>query len=153
VWFLAGTLSGGPVTRTCAVPTGTFLFFPIVNSVYGAFLTDPDDTRTEAFVRAQTECVVGAEVHAEVDGVPVNDPAQYLERSSLFITHFPADNVFGVTPADVPGMTLDPTVDTGYYLYLNPLPPGTHTLHFSSAPGTGTCVLGQDVTYTLNVAP
>jgi hypothetical protein len=153
VWFLAGSLSGGNIERTCTVPKGTFLFFPIVNALYGAFLTDPDDTRTEAFVRAQVQCVVGADVHAEIDGVPVNAPQQYLEQSSLFITHFPADNVFGVTPDIVPGMTLDPTVDSGYYLYLNPLTPGTHTIHFSSGLGTSTCALGQDVTYHLTVAP
>jgi hypothetical protein len=30
VWFLAGTF-GGTVTRTCTIPEGKFLFFPIVN--------------------------------------------------------------------------------------------------------------------------
>src|SRR5262245_26501057 len=34
VWFLAGTFGGGTVTRTCSVPEGTVLFFPVVNFVY-----------------------------------------------------------------------------------------------------------------------
>jgi hypothetical protein len=34
VWFLAGTFFGGAATRTCAVPEGTRLFFPVINSVF-----------------------------------------------------------------------------------------------------------------------
>src|SRR5262245_34860597 len=33
IWFLAGILGGGTVTRTCSVPAGKSLFFPLVNSV------------------------------------------------------------------------------------------------------------------------
>ena len=34
MWFLAGVFGGGPaVTRTCSVPEGTALFFPVINSV------------------------------------------------------------------------------------------------------------------------
>src|SRR2546428_4941411 len=32
VWFLGGDFTGTPVTRNCAVPTGTALFFPILNN-------------------------------------------------------------------------------------------------------------------------
>ena len=152
LWFLAGTLFGGTVSRTCKIPNGTFLFFPLANDIDGAFLTDPDNERTEAFVRSQTVCILGTELHAEIDGVPVNNPQQYLEQSPLFIIHFPTDNVFGVTAADVPALTLDPAVDRGYYLFLEPLTPGRHTIHFSTAPGTAACGPTQDVTYHLTVA-
>jgi hypothetical protein len=151
VWFLAGTLGGGTFTRSCAVPSATFLFFPLANTFYGAFLTDPPSTRTDGFVRRQTKCVLGAELHAEIDGVPVVSSQQYNEQSPLFAIHLPTDNVFGVTAEEVPELTLDPSVDRGYYLYLDPLSPGTHTIHFSTAPGTSTCTLTQDVTYTLTV--
>jgi hypothetical protein len=150
LWFLAGSLSGGTVNRTCQVPTGTFLFFPLANDFYGAFLTDPDNERTEAFVRSQTTCVIGSDLHAEIDGAPVNAPSQYLEESPLFTIHFPTDNIFGFTTNDIPALTLDPSVDTGYYLYLNPLPPGPHTIHFTTGPGTG-CGPTQDITYNLTV--
>lgn len=39
VWFLAETF-GGSATRTCAVPAGTMLFFPILNGVFGSGLGD-----------------------------------------------------------------------------------------------------------------
>jgi hypothetical protein len=33
LWFLAGTFGGGTATRTCSVPEGKSLFFPVVNAV------------------------------------------------------------------------------------------------------------------------
>src|SRR5262249_50042251 len=33
VWFLGGRFSGGSATRSCAVPPGTALFFPLVNTL------------------------------------------------------------------------------------------------------------------------
>src|SRR5215475_11351924 len=33
IWFLAGIFPGGTATRTCAVPAGEWLFFPVINSV------------------------------------------------------------------------------------------------------------------------
>ena len=30
VWFLAGTAGQGPVTRSCTIPTGKAIFFPII---------------------------------------------------------------------------------------------------------------------------
>src|SRR5262245_54265141 len=56
VWFLAGSVSGDPVVRTCEIPLGKSLFFPIINTFYGAFLNDPPETRTEEFVREAGSC-------------------------------------------------------------------------------------------------
>jgi hypothetical protein len=33
VWFLAGVFAGTSAERTCSVPEGTALFFPVINSV------------------------------------------------------------------------------------------------------------------------
>ena len=150
VFFLAGTLDGSPVTRTCKVPKGVSLFFPLSNDFYGAFLTDPADQRTEEFIRSQVECIAGAVVTATIDGVPVNDPEQYLEKSALFSLQLPKKNIFGVTAAQVPDLTLSPSVDEGYYLLVKPLAPGAHTIQFTAAPGES-CGGTQDVTYHLTV--
>jgi len=151
LWFLAGTAFGGTIARTCTIPKETFLFFPMANDFYAAFLTDPDNTRTEAYVRSQTTCILGAALTADIDGVPVKNPAQYLEQSPLFIVHLPTNNIFGLTSTDVPGLTFDPTVDRGYYLLVEPLAPGKHTIHFGSAPGASTCAPTQDITYHVTV--
>lgn len=51
VWFLAGRFGfdpdfSVPTTRTCTVPTGKSLFFPLINNFAGAFLDDPAEERT-----------------------------------------------------------------------------------------------------------
>jgi hypothetical protein len=149
VWFLAGSFDNTPVTRTCNVPTGTFLFVPLANDFYGASPFDPPEKRTVDYVRSVVACVEGAVLNVTIDGVPVNDPNQYLEESPVFTIHFPEDNIAGLPPGD-PNIFLDVCVDKGYYLYLNPMPPGPHTIHFTTAPGDS-CAFAQDVTYNLTV--
>jgi hypothetical protein len=151
VWFLAGSFGSGAVSRSCTVPPGTALFFPLANSFYGAFLTDPPEQRAEAFLRSQVTCIEGAPVSASIDGHPVASPQRYLETSSLFDIVLPEDNVYGVTEADVPDLTLSPSVDEGYYLFVQPLPPGQHQIKFSVA-ASSACAVPLDVTYNLTVA-
>lgn len=148
VWFLGGTFAIAPgVERDCTVPTGTALFFPIINAGYFAFLDDPPEQRTEEFVRAQVAC--GDYVlAAEIDGVPVDMPERYLELSPLFEVNLPDDNILGIEP-----QLLSPSVDQGVYLFVRPLPVGEHTIHFS---GTQTCPFGsfvEQVTYRITVPP
>jgi hypothetical protein len=68
VRFLAGSDSTDPIDRTCKIPAGKSLFFPLINNFYGAFLNDPPETRTEAFVRAQASCTEPAEISVSIDG-------------------------------------------------------------------------------------
>jgi hypothetical protein len=155
VWFLGGTFTGAPGTtvRTCTISTGTALFFPLINIFFGAFLNDPPAQRTEAFLRAQVSCT-NAVITAEIDGVAIKDPTQYFENSPLFEVQLPEDNVFGVDESVVPQLLLSPSVDSGYYLFVNPLSPGSHTIHWTASmtcPNLGN--IQQDVRYTITVVP
>jgi hypothetical protein len=150
VWFLAGLLGSGTVVRTGTIPTGTALFFPLANIFYGAFLTDPDSTKTEAFIRSQVTCIEGAGLSVTIDGRAVQCPNQYLVKSAIFPIRLPGDNILGVTPDQVPELTLDPVVDEGFYLFLPPLPPGQHTIHWVVTP-LSSCAAPLDVTYNLTV--
>jgi hypothetical protein len=150
VWFLAGTF-GGPVTRTCTVRKDKALFFPLLNSAYFAWLSDPPETRTEEFVRAQTACSVPTDLVVTIDDVEVSNPVQYHEESPLFDVQLPKKNVMGLTEDIAPQLLLSPSADHGYYLFLAPLAPGKHTISWS---GSWSCVYGdfsQDVTYNLTV--
>jgi len=147
VWFLAGAFNGEPVTRECTIPTGRALLLPLINNAYFAFPDDPPDTRTEEFARAQVACVEEAAFSlVEIDGVSVRNPGRYFEESVVFEVVLQEDNLFGF-PA---GFTLSPSVDAGYYLFLTPLPPGEHTIHWQA---TSACGLSQDITYNLTVRP
>jgi hypothetical protein len=151
VWFLAGSFTGGTVTRECTVTTGTALFFPLINNGWFAFLNDPPEQRTEEFIRGQVSCIEAAEFPLiEIDGVPVENPGSYLEKSILFQVVLPEDNVFGVTEAQVPELTLSPSADEGFYLFLTPLTPGQHTIRWQS---NADCGVSEDITYRLNVTP
>jgi len=153
VWFLAGVLGGGSATRTCNVPRGTALFFPVVNIAWFAFTTDPPEERTETFVRnaAAATCGTAVALEADIDGVKVNDPFQYFEQSPLFDVQLPPDNLFGATTTDIPELLLSPSVDEGYYLFLAPLSPGKHTLHWSGSWEKPENCPNLDVTYNLTV--
>lgn len=154
VWFLAGSFSADPVERTCEVPAGTSLFFPLINNFYGAFLTDPDETRTEEFVRSAASCSEPAHISVEVDGFRVPQPTRFFtgesgSESPLFNVQLPPDNLFGATEADVPELALSPSAEQGYYLFVWPLRPGPHTIHWVASG----CTPGgyQDITYHLTV--
>jgi len=150
VWFLVGSFGGDPVVRRCTVPVGRPILVPLINFGYFAFLSDDPSARTEAFVRDQVRCIGDAEfARVELDGETVRDAARYLERSDLFEVHLPADNLFGATGDDIPELLLSPSVDEGYYLFIQPLPPGERVLRWQAS--SAACGFGQDITYRLTV--
>ena len=158
VWFLGGSFGSEPVERACTIPLRTALFFPLINTIHGAFLNDPPEQRTEAFVRSETACERPTLLEAEIDGAPVENPFQYFTgggRSPLFNVQLPQDNVFGADETVIPELLLSPRAAAGYYLFVKPLPPGEHTISWRA---TWSCPFSEepfmeDITYHLTVAP
>jgi hypothetical protein len=68
---------------------------------------------------------------------------------ALFTVVLPEDNIFGATPDVIPELTLSPSVDEGFYLYLTPRQPGEHTIRWQAS--SAACGTAQDVTYHLTV--
>lgn len=144
-WFLAGSADGEPVSRSCTIPAGKHLVFPVANAAYFAFESDPADQKTESFLRSQVEYIADStDLEVEIDGVSVRNVDKYFERSDLFNVTLPANNIFEL-PA---GFKLKPSVDAGFYIGLAPLLGGQHTIHFHATLPDGS---EQDVTYNLNV--
>lgn len=158
-WFLAGILffagdEPGPVFRECTIPARQALFFPLVNSLFGAFLDDPPEQRTEEFLRSSASCTVPVEATVEIDGFRIPNPERFStgpdgSLSPLFNVQLPPGNVFGAGPGDIPELVLSPSAEEGVYLYVYPLSPGEHVIHWLA---TG-CMPGnvQEVTYYLTV--
>ncbi|HEU5431067.1 MAG TPA: hypothetical protein VFU81_05355 [Thermomicrobiales bacterium] len=151
-WFLAGSGFGGDqVERSCSVPAGTKLFFPVIN--YVAFSPPGQDAcpaeshRTTRQLQEHQDCVTAfidagvdpAELTATVDG---SAALITRARSALYPLHVAAGNVFGAPP----GTYLEAT--DGYWTLLDPLPPGEHDISFT-ADYAG--VPAVDVTYHLAV--
>src|SRR5262249_10480639 len=86
VRFLAGTVvNGTPITSTCTVPRDKPVLFPVINGFYAAFLNDPPDQRTEAFVRSVVSNVAGAQnLQASLDGQSLGNVSRFYEESVLF---------------------------------------------------------------------
>lgn len=147
VWFLATTLAYNPgVVRECTIPYGKSLFFPVINAAYFAF---PGEEWKEPDLRAAAACGIPTELTAEIDGVPVKDLYQYFEQSPIFDVQLPEGDIFGIGP-----MLLSPSAGGGYYLLLEPLPKGMHTIHWKATwtcPSVASEPLTEEVTYNLNV--
>jgi len=135
VWFLSPHISQ-PVTRSCTVPAGKSIFFPIIAYINDfpcpdtSFHPAPGQTLEEflaqgaAFFIDQTN-----ELEVEVDGVALRDLFDYRAASRLFT--FTGDLSLQVLDPCITGTPQDGVVD-GYWIMLTPLPVGQHTLHFRS---------------------
>ena len=166
VWFLAGALSGDPVERSCTVPPGTALFFPIANGVWAStpeapgcgisadpwYLAGPDDPEwaefEEAVLNNPDQVWPPSDAHVltlSVDGRPARRLGGYYAVSEIFSAVLPEGNLFGCE--ELNDVLTSPDVGWGYHVFLNPLPPGEHTLRFTASGPN----IDQDVTYHLTV--
>jgi len=157
VWFLAGTFGAGTATRTCSVPEGRTLFFPVINSVY--FNTPGCGQGGQSFTVKELRQAVkpfidnAQNISVKIDRVRINKNLLTRIQSDPFAAAFPASNIFGsnaCSPGEpLPAGIYSPSVDDGYYASIPPLKPGSHTLQFHAESGT----FSQDITYTLTIIP
>jgi hypothetical protein len=148
VWFLAGAFPGGPpkVTRSCTIPAGKDLLLPLRNALFGQGLGDctgPDDCDPNV-LRASAAADVGNPTNeVTIDHVKVKNLDQYRVTSPVFSVFLPKDDpVFGLAPG-----THSPVVSDGFWLLLNPLSRGHHTIQIKS----GTPPFVFDLMYILTV--
>jgi hypothetical protein len=120
VRFLGGNFTGGasdpPVVRTCTIPSGTALFFPILNAVWAStptpnavcsfisadpwYNTSPADPEYQQFLDDIVEPAgvdpanVPGSLNLEVDGIAAKNLINlYLESNILFDVDLPEDNL------------------------------------------------------------
>jgi hypothetical protein len=148
VWFLAGTF-GGAVTRECIIPSDKAILVPIIN-VECDSATDPAfDTESElrSCAKADQDTVITKEI--TIDGINIDNLDSYRFQSPLFSLTFPENNIAGIAPQTATA------VSDGYWVLLEPLPPGTHEIHFKAALGDptaiGTTNFALDVRYLLTI--
>ncbi len=165
VWFLAGgNGSAGPVTRSCSVPEGDSIFFPVINFSNINTPNCPPGTASmdvkalQAVLPPAIESVNSNPLHVTVDAADVTKTLVKLVQSPPFELAFPAQNVFGPSACannvPLPAGIYSPVVAEGYYVWLPPLKPGSHTIAFSASGQTsffGSNV--QHVTYHVTVVP
>jgi hypothetical protein len=161
VWFLAGTSDGKPASRTCNVPAGKTLFFPLINGV--CYPCHEEEGCSTSKTKAELEACVkydATNLSLEIDGVAQTNLAAHRATSDQFSFKGSAsgmfacsgpigDNTCGIPKGDRFG------VSDGYWIAIEPLAAGTHTIKFKATyPGDGTATTPdfvQDVQYTLTV--
>ena len=157
-WFLASTVGQGPVTRSCTIPTGKALFFPIFTYLNDYPCPDPNfqpppGQTLEEFLTEGAAAIIDAVTQLEVvvDGQHLNDLFSYRATSRLFT--FTADPSLVALDPCVTGTSQFGVTD-GYWILLRPLSPGPHTIFFHAVLdfGGGNTFEVQ-VTYNLTIAP
>ncbi len=148
IWFLAGT-TGGSAERSCTVPAGKAILFPIITSEcsYAEFpnLKSESDLRSCAthLQNGVTSLV------ATLDGMNLQNLAKYRVVTPLFNQTLPPGNVAGAPAGPTQGLA------DGNWVFLSPLSAGKHEIHFSGASVdiTNTAVnnFAIDTTYHLTV--
>ena len=134
VWFLAGTYGTRRTVRTCTMPAGKHVFFPLLNYLSYKSPAQPwtcDELRSS--VAGATEDVTS--LILEVDGKRVRGLEAHRLATGCFDLYQGDCDCKGLAAAN------------GFYVMLEPLAPGTHTLNF----GGRTPNMSQAVTYTLYV--
>ena len=142
VWFLAGTITGEKVERTCTVPAGRKIFFPVFNILdYNVPGAQSEEELQEEVVGWTNDALAHPKrpLFVTVDGEPVemnrldspSDLFHYTLQKGDYLTDF------GVEPGPYVGVT------DGVWVTLPPLSEGNHTVHFGGN--------GQNNTYNLNV--
>jgi hypothetical protein len=129
--FVPG-LSPGTVTRSFSVPEGKYLFLPVLFYEADNVNTWPPFSVEE--LRDQAAGIVDdpEELHASIDGIEVSDLLEHRAISPVLSFFYDsADNfqtfAFGGQP--ITGL-IDPVIADGYWLMIEPLALGVHTLHF-----------------------
>lgn len=156
VWFLAGSF-GTTETRDCTIPAGRALFFPLISTAYVAWDNDPPPNTYAQLAPIIGSQIDGATVALEIDGRPLVDTAAFRLVSDPLVPAVipPLDNLYGTTAADchprADGNLVCPLgLSAGYYVYVEPLARGRHTIHITATtPFDPTFNL--DVTYHLHI--
>jgi len=163
IWFLAGTFgspTGETTIRSCSVPAGVAVFFPVINSFFINMpncLQGPENLTVE-FMRSQLAPSVDQAYNVSVtlDGrrvIPVR------VRSTPFPIAIPGENVFGpdACGAGVPlaAGIYSPSVADGLFVMLEKLPAMTqpYEIHFHAESVFFGTPLTQDVIIHLTVVP
>lgn len=155
VFFLVG---GGSeyitALRTCTVPRGKAILFPIINAECSTLEPLPWRGENEYALRTCASSFGNATItdslKVTVDGAPLQNLKNTRVQSPVFTFKSPdANSILGMAGTGL-------SASDGYWVLLNPLSPGKHKIHFEGA-GEASNINGQpyinfqNVTYELTV--
>jgi hypothetical protein len=141
VFFIAGTFGNplnDPVERSFEVPDGTPLLIPILNDIYITFNTDehPRALANES-LRDWKRSV--EDLFLVIDGVEVKNLDSHFLRTDFFSPGRSEEgNLLWDFLGDLPPKEdLFPSRSAGYWVMVEDLAPGEHTIQFGGTTSTG----------------
>lgn len=145
VWFLGGKFCSTedtdcpsePPVRSCTVPTGKGLYFPVVNfaclngEAEKGFCGDagPFITQMRAFIGDGIDQTTNLQVTVDGKVIKGDLKKDFRVQSPVYTAVLPDGNLLQAIGESIAAGTYW-GVDDGVYIMLQPLPPGTHTLNF-----------------------
>jgi hypothetical protein len=132
-WFLAGSFGEGPVTRTCTIPAGRQVYFPVLNQVCGLEAAEKPSS-------AAARCSLSVDqAEATLDGQPLTT-REATSGGAFTMTSVPGSPVFDGVDATA--------VAWGVWVGPMTVPKGNHALRVFGRSGEFTV----DVTYKLTAS-
>ncbi len=128
MFFIAGT-TGGSATRAFTVPGDKFLLVPLINfSIFDGFGGSVSEEELRKAAASFIDSVDSLFAKIDEIAVPASDLFRHRELSPLYSFVAAPDNPFAL-PAGSSGNA----VSDGYWLMLNPLGNGVHTIRFGGS--------------------
>jgi hypothetical protein len=127
VFFLAGSPDGS-MSRQFRVPANTYVLVPLRVGEWSQLELGFDKTAAQIRQSAQQQADQINSLHAILDGVPISQTTLFTHRETSPDFNFNAvfNNQVGIFAVGYSGIA----VADGYFLMLDPLTPGTHTLNY-----------------------
>jgi len=153
VFFLAGTNTNESVERTFEVPDDTPVLVPLINYFAGRFDTDPQPQ--EELINQELSdwrsTVLEDSLFLVIDGVEIKNLDDFFFKSNFFTPGSPEPDsllafLVDEAPGYKPGDDLFPSRTAGYWIMIEDLDAGAHTIHYGGQTNTG-----QTVDVTSNI--
>lgn len=145
VWFLAGGFGSSKIKRSCVMPSGKIIFFPIINMLYYQKFGEEAYSCAEAKEDAALNNDTAIDLYAEINGVAVAEPKRYRAATQKCF------NVFENRPNSYNAY---PSASDGYWIAVGPFKKGKYNIKFGGRYNNSTTDYGrgiQDIEYELIV--
>jgi hypothetical protein len=150
IFFLVGTF-GGSAERECTISEGQEILVPIINiicfdkpgglEIPGVFSPPKGRPGNNCQEQAVSFIDQASNLELTIDGVSIENLQDFRILSNPFPIKLPEDNILGLPSGNYI------SISDGYWVVVESLPAGEHTIHFAGQVGDFT----SDVTYHLTV--
>jgi len=156
VWFLGGGYASSNVERSCTIPQGKALYFPIINIACFGIEAEkgycgpagPYIPQMRAYLADVIDLVTDLKLVVDGKALKGDLKNQFRVQSPVHTVTVPDSNLLQFYGETIGAGTYW-SVDDGVYIMLEPLAPGDHTINFQgSIPSFN---FNLDITYHLTV--